>query len=53
MKALFADTSFYVAVLSPRDVRHGKPRDDRARYHGILKWGESALMFSRPSLPGG
>jgi predicted nucleic acid-binding protein len=33
MKPLFADTSFYVALLSPRDLAHVKARDLGERLH--------------------
>ncbi len=33
MKALFADTSFYLAVLNPRDLAHAKALQVAERFH--------------------
>jgi hypothetical protein len=33
MKPLFADSSFYVALLNPRDLMHAKAAQVTAYYH--------------------
>jgi hypothetical protein len=36
MKSLFADTSFYLAVLNPRDVAHAKA-SQVGEHHGSVR----------------
>jgi hypothetical protein len=45
MKPLFADTSFYVALLNPRDVAHRKAVEVGERFHGPVVSTDFVLLL--------